>query len=495
MKYAVIRRNRDFVGRKRELSRLAEIHSRAEASIIVVHGRRRVGKTELIEQFFRKDRVLKFEGLQSPPPKQNQKRVFRQRQIDHCVGLLADYAQDVMLSRLKIERWYDFFKLLTPYISERPVILYFEETQWLAAYQSDLFAEMKPHWDDSWRHNAGLRVVFAGSSPSFLKKQFMSDQALYNRSQYTIALEPFSPKEVGAYLKDKGGHDRLLAGLCIGGVPEYLRLLRQEPSVTMGLAKHSFRRDAPLLNEYTKIFVSSMAHSQHYQQVIEALAHHRFLSRSDLARRVIGKDAPGGSFSAVLDDLVQCGFIKQYSSVHLSNGRNLTRYRIADEYLWFYHLFIAPERRNIDRGRYEDNPLAAIDTQAFRVNLGFAFERWCMKNLVFLAEVLGFDQVEYDAGPYFRREKDSGHKGYQIDLVFIRKDKTLVFTECKYLNGPAGLDVVRRMDANVELFLSQNTKYRSYTIQKVLIAPQGAKNTIVPGLHVSRIVTLPDLLL
>src|SRR5437763_16855 len=134
MKYLAIRENPDFVGRNRYWRQLEAIEALDEAAIIVIYGRRRVGKPELIEQFFRQRSVLKFEGLQpdrSVIRKSDPTEV--RRQIAASLARLDEYTESGNhYRRMKLEHWSEFFEILLPYVKSEPVVLYFEELQWLA---------------------------------------------------------------------------------------------------------------------------------------------------------------------------------------------------------------------------------------------------------------------------------------------------------------------------------------------------------------------------
>jgi len=154
------------VGRTYWWKRLQEINKKKEATVIVIYGRRRVGKTELIEQFFLNQNVLKFEGLQPDRKSKTNAKKERNRQITECLRRLGNYAEKEQEYRyIKLDRWSEFFEILTQYVEKNNVILYFEEIQWLSNYQDEFLAELKPFWDDIFRKNKKLRLIF--STPSF----------------------------------------------------------------------------------------------------------------------------------------------------------------------------------------------------------------------------------------------------------------------------------------------------------------------------------------
>ncbi len=455
--------NPEFVGRSIELRKLAEIHHRDEACIITVSGRRRVGKTELIEQFFRSEPILKFEGIQTSRPNTRSYHKALKKQLEACTYRLLEYGFDVPNNWLP-KNWTEFFGAISPLIEKQRVILYFEEVQWLASYSDDFLAEMKPFWDDKWRHNKNLRIVISGSSPSYIVSQFLADKAIYNRSNYHLTVEPFSPQEVKQMLPNRGTRELLLASLIVGGIPGYLKRLSSKRAVLDLLLEESFSRNGYFYREYNRVFVSSMADSIYYRKSVEILAESGSLSRSDLAKKISGTASLGGEFTKVITDLVTCGFVEEFPSMHNPSAKNLHRYRLIDPYLKFYHEFIVPKRHQIDKGTFEVNWQRAISERALSTLLDFAFERWLRDNVLTLAKILGFSDVDYYAGSFFQRSDP----GFQIDLVIERKDHTIMVCEAKYATAPLQAKTAADVDTKISRMLELFPRYEGFTIRKLL---------------------------
>ncbi|MFZ4404416.1 MAG: AAA family ATPase [Pseudobdellovibrionaceae bacterium] len=177
-----------FIGRHKEIGLIKKIIAKDQASILIVYGRRRVGKTELIEHSLKDHAYLKLEG------KEGQNKAA---QLKHCLFLLAKYLKDPLIAKLQIDTWTEFFNL----VADKSIpILYLEELQWLASYKTELISDLKEVWDNHFKKNPQFKLILCGSAPSFMISNVIRSKALYNRAQYAIPLMPFSLSEVHDFL-------------------------------------------------------------------------------------------------------------------------------------------------------------------------------------------------------------------------------------------------------------------------------------------------------
>ncbi|MBI3534893.1 MAG: AAA family ATPase [Deltaproteobacteria bacterium] len=456
---------------------LEEITSKDSAKFIIVYGRRRVGKTELIEQFFKYQCVLKFEGIEIP---KIDRRTYKQKQhyqINQCLNRLAYYLEDHSLTKVEVNTWTDFFHVLHQKAKiTKKTVFYFEEVQWLSNYETDFFAELKPFWDDFWRHEKNLTLILCGSAPSFIVKQLLSDRALYGRVQEQFNLQPISLIEIKEYLK-KGNKECMLAQLAVGGLIEYLKYLKgKNGNLLSQLCYNSFLPSSFFSVEQKKIFISSLSEHKYYNSIVEFLSKVKSATLQQISSAVKFSTQSGGSFTALLEDLEKCGFIEKYAPFHKDEQSKLSRYCIIDEYLQWYYKFIRPIQKEIDSGKFINNPIAAINKRSFETILGFSFERWCRKNAHIFAKILGFSGVDYKAGSYFNRNTEEHEKGFQIDLLYIIKGSKIIICEIKYYDGPIDLSVCDTIKKKVQLFQDAMPQYQNYTYETVLIATEGIKD-------------------
>lgn len=479
MKPFAVKPNKRFIDRHSELEKLAKISESNEASIIVMYGRRRVGKTELLEQAFQNRNLLKFEGIEG---------LSEEAQLANAMSQLANYVEDRLLAKVKIETWREFFEILTKYTAQGTWTIYLEELQWLADYKSILISELKYVWDNYFRHNPNLIIILCGSAPSFMLDQVVHSRALYNRSQYEIHLREFTIAETARFLKGRSQKEIFDAYLTVGGIPEYLKWVNRESSVFLSLCQHSFTSGSFFAREYEKIFTSSMAKNKHYKKIIVLLSKRKFSTRNDIAKAL--KINSGGSLSDILLDLEKSGFITKYYPYNLNEDTMLTRYAIADNYLQYHDKFIKPIENRIANGDYDRHPTSALKTDSYIKWLGYSFERFCRKYHYQIAKILGFSAIQYQSGVFFNRATDEENPGYQIDLIFDRADHVYTICEIKYITGKVGTKVIQEFETKLSRFPNKANK----TIHKVLICNEGAEQTLIDKAYFDEIITC-DLLL
>lgn len=446
---------------------------------MVVYGRRRVGKTFLLEHTFRNRKLLKFEGVEGRT---------QEGQIEAFLYQLARHVGDPLIAKLRFNRWMEVFDFLATKVQKGSWTLYFEEVQWMANYSEEFVNDLKYSWDNFLRRNPELILILCGSSPSFIINKILHSKSLYNRSMHEMHLQEFSLSETHDFLgKNKSLHEVMDAHLLVGGIPEYLKYLKSRSSIFTSLCENTFKKDGFFSKEFERIFISSLAQNKHYQKTISFLAKNRFATRNDIASRL--KIPVGGGLSNLLNDLELCGFVRREVPFNLKEGSMLSRYAIDDAYLQFYYKFVDPIKGRIALGDYNQDPQRALNLESLKKWMGFSFERFCRKNHQTIADKLGFRNVEYRHGLFFNRKTAQENPGYQIDLLFDRADKVVTICEIKYYQSEVGPEVIQPFDQKIRKLPPDFLKK---TIQKILIAPYGATEGIKSRHYFDAILTLED---
>ncbi len=476
-----------FIGRENELAALKERFSAASSTIIVVYGRRRIGKSSLIEEAARGFRFFSFEGLENASSAEQQ-NVFIKQLADHGVKIPSNYPRD----------WFSLLRLLGKLSSrnisdnratrgpETTVIL-LDEFQWLANYRNELVSNLKLVWDQHLKKLGDLRLVLCGSVASFMVRKVLKSKALYGRVDLSIHLRSLSLSEAKEMLPNRSLDELILAYLFFGGVPKYLSLLGDRDSVLRSLEFHCMNYTAYFAAEYDRIFVSHFGKNKAYSRIIRYLAS----KPNGASRAAILKDLAlpnSGQTSELLENLEFSGFIrsavpfdKKASSIH-------KLYYLADYYLRFYLTFIEPL---IQHGELErvDFINQVFNSPKMRSWLGFSFENLCLDHAEAFAKLMGFSGVRYRVGPYFKIEKDGDtNSKNQLDLVFDRQDMVCTVCEVKYQSD---IDL-KQVSTNLDRVISKIKYFKRKTVNKVLITAGG--NHQNNPLYFSRIINIQELL-
>jgi len=467
-----------FIGRNDEIKYTLGATRTGEASILVVYGRRRVGKTELIEHVLHDRNLIKLEGVEDGNTQAQMTRVLYQ---------LSKAMNDRDITHMRFNTWLELFDFIASRIMVGKWTLYLEEVQWLAEYKNELISDLKYVWDNAFRHNPDLLLVLCGSSPSFMRNQVVHSKALYNRSVYELNLTEFSLEEAQELLNKRSHREVMDAYLTVGGIPEYLKRIGKHSSILIGLCEESFKKDSYFSNEKKRIFISSFATNVHYQEIVDCLSQVKFATKNDLEKFLHIKS--GGNLTEILRDLEMCGFIERYFPYQTDSKSSLVRYCIADSYLRFYFKFISPLSERIQQGDYNNAPLHALNKESYQKWLGLSFERFCRKHSRIIASIIGFSAVRYKSGVFFNRTTIKEQAGYQIDLIFDRADQVLTICEIKYTYAKTGTEVIEEFEKKLSLLPDIGKK----TIEKVLISASGATDALINRSYFDRIITLEDI--
>jgi AAA+ ATPase superfamily predicted ATPase len=469
-----------FIGRKAELQFLEERSKDNQAQIIIVYGRRRVGKTTLITKAYHDRNLIKIEGLEGASTRQ---------QIYSAVQQLAPYFPGQPITSWRPQTWGDFFRLLAPLIQKGRWTLFFEEYQWLSSYKTLLTAELKLAWDNLFSQNKELLIVLCGSAPSFMVTKVLRSKALHNRAQHELHVRPFPFLDAQKLLRKSSTTREAFDGyLLVGGVPEYLKRLARLSSVVSSFMAEGLRANGFFTDEFERIVVSSLADNSFYKKVLKFLSKKRFATRTEIA--VALKAKAGGTLSSLLHDLEASGFILGYSPIDKPNNSLLQRYRISDPFLNTYFRFIEPKLKEIRSGDFDEKHGSLLLREQLQSHLGFAFEQYCREHTATIANILGFGAIAYSAGAYFSRVVERESPGYQLDLVFQRADHVHTVCEIKYSQAPVGIEVINSFSRSIEIYRAHNP----VSIHRVLISASGADSALMNAHFFDDVIDLNRLL-
>lgn len=456
----MLRPETKLIGRQREKELLSDSSKSERAELVIVYGRRRVGKSALLQSFIKTPHDYYFEGLQDADTPE---------QIAHFMRQLAK--QQGTLPMLAT-RWHETFEAFSQVIGKGKHFVVFDEFPWMAAERHELVSLIKYFWDNVWKINPRLTLVLCGSVASFMVKHVLHSKALHNRKTLEIRLEPLNATEAKQFFKNFRSPYEIIKFLMIfGGIPKYLEQIDPRKSLVDNLDRHCFQRNGFFTTEFETLFKEQFRVVQTYKKIVKALANHS-MSREKLAQRL--KTASGGGLAVYFDNLEQAEFIKSWVpfSPHRV-GTKTKRYALWDDWLHFYFTYM-DSRLNLIQNNIRGPLFWGLASSSFESYCGIAFERFCLKNFVSILATMNMELSQIRGfGPYFRqgsrKEGEKSVTGLQIDILSERQGGILMAFECKFKTKPVGLEVIGQFERKLECLKPP----KNYTIEKILIAPGG----------------------
>ncbi len=453
-----------FTGRQHEIRLLREDNWRDKAVLVAVWGRRRVGKTHLIEHAFCDDVMWKFEGIEGGDPK-TQISLFHS-QLCRCTDIDPGDLPKI---------WPEAFDRLEAAIAafqkdypNKRLVIFLDEFQWMCGMRTKLVSLFKFHWDNFFCRHANCKFVICGSVSSFIVKKVLSSNALYGRVDQEIALKPLKLAETRGF---RAGHlteqDWLETYMTFGGIPQYWVELNPAFSLQQNLNEYAFKGSGFFFREFDRLFISHFAANPVYEEILRALSQAPCVL-DDLAKKV-GK-ASGGTLTNHIAELEMAGFVERYTPLGTSKRSKLVRYRLTDEYLHFYFQLIVANAPAILSGdlSFREAELSKNYAQW----QGYAFERMCRNHARDIAEYLQFAGIRFESGSWFNRGTGSKH-GAQVDLAFLRADKMITLCEFKYVDKLSVADLRRSLEGKVA---SMKHAFPGYGVETLLISGKPLSN-------------------
>ncbi len=468
---------KSFIGRDHELTQLYSLLVREKASLVVIYGRRRIGKTRLLNEFCRGKSALRFEGLE---------KGNTPAQLNHFLAQLASQTGREIFKKVRCDSWQEAFDLLTREMGQKKLILVFDEFPWMIEKNPEHVSLLKYYWDSEWS-SRNLMLILCGSVNTFMVRELIFSSALYGRINQEIHLKPFSVDEVHDFWgRQKSAKEVIDFYMVFGGIPRYLEEINPRRSVIQNIDDLCFTKDAFFVREFERLFHDEFGKFLTYSRLAGLLAKNNSLNYTEIIRGL--RAEMGGGYKDYLDHLEKADFIESFVPFQKSRDSRLVRYRLVDEYLLFYFYFIEPRLSLISHNQGEKTFLNLVGKQSWSSWAGFAFEKFCLKHAAKIQKILKIDQLVKNYGSYFSR-KTTRQNGFQIDLVFDRHDQVVTLCEIKYTSRPVGLEVIDSMEKKTGFFPLK----RNQSIDRVLIASVPPQRSLVEQNYFNRIVLVDDL--
>ena len=464
-----------MIGREKEKKILQDCLNSKRPEFLAVYGRRRVGKTYLIRNFFREHFSFYTTGVAKLNTRQ-QLRVFHealQKYGDESRAMPADWLEafsrlEKLLSRPDVPREYQSGKR----------VVFLDELPWMDTARSGFRSALDYFWN-SWASTQNdLIFIVCGSATSWIINHIVKDTGgFYNRITRQIRLMPFCLSECEQLLASNGMHmtrkQIIECYMILGGIPYYLNYLVPQLSLSQNIDMLFFQENGPLRYEYHQLFSSLFKNAANHIKIIEALS----TKRSGLTRMELlscGNIPDGKELTKCLDELEQCGFIRRYADFTKADSGFI--FQLTDSLTLFHLTWLKDQKIS--------SWTELLNTPAYHAWSGLAFERVCMLHAAQIKLALGISGISSHEFAWRSRKSEPDA---QIDLLIDRKDDVINLCEIKYAAEAFA------MDASCEKELLHKTEaFRTETGTRKALLPtmitlNGLKNNAYRNVIVNEI--------
>lgn len=319
-----------FYGRQRELAVLRERLQQRTASLVVITGRRRIGKTRLIEEFSKELKSLIFTGL---PPED---KVTAQIERDHFA---LQMHQQMSVSSIPTDDWDNLLWHLAQNMPQGKMLLVFDEINWMSTKDASFLGKLKTIWDTQLKKNPKLIMILSGSMAGWMEKNILRNTGFFGRISLELTLEELPLYECNQFWDNQkhiSPYEKFKVLAVTGGIPRYLEEINPQVSAEENIRKLCFRREGLLFREYDRICTELFAKRGNiYLKILTRLSQGHAQAADIYEHLGIEKT---GVISEYLTDLEKMSYVARDNSWHIKEGKisPLSHYRLKDNYLRFY---------------------------------------------------------------------------------------------------------------------------------------------------------------
>lgn len=478
-----------IIAREKEQALLGRLLEEPPAQFLAVYGRRRIGKTFLIREYFDDNFAFRHTAI-SPLEFQNKdEKLLYKIQLEEFARSLEKYGANL---NGPLDSWFDAFhkleNLLDRKRTKKKMVVFIDEMPWLDTAKSGFMSAFEHFWND-WgcaKHN--LFLIVCGSATTWMLDKLINNKGgLYGRINREMHMHPFSLNETERYFKARGismdRYDIIQTYMVMGGVAYYMSFFEPGKSLAQNIDDVFFNEGGFLLTEYDRLFSSLFADNENYRKIVETLSGLRYgATREQISQRT--GISEGGTLSVMLKALIKSDLVSTYYNFG-ETKRNLY-YKLTDMFCLFYLGFVRKCPTN--------NPHFWQDNQTSpKLNRwrGIAFEDVCFVHQDEIRTALGIAGVQAELYPW-KATADGESPGAQIDMLIDRADRVVNLCEMKFTQGDFIID--KDYDAKLRnkidaLFAATKNKKN---IQPTIITTYGLKMNMYSN-RIQRVITMDAL--
>ena len=468
-----------MIGRKLEQELLQEAVEKNRAQFVAVYGRRRVGKTFLVNEFFQNKYAFKHTAVSPVNEQLKPKRNLLKIQLKEFHYSLRSYGLPAG-EPVPVD-WFEAFHMLQQLLDTKSK----EELPWLDTPRANFMPAFEHFCNDWVLARKDVKLVVCGSATSWILDKLVDGKGgMYGRVTLSIPVEPFTLKECREFFREGGyamdEYDIVQAYMAFGGIPYYLDQFRRGMSVPQNFDALLYGRQAPLRDEFDRLFSSQFTHPGELQKIVTLLAGKRSgYTREEIAQKC--GFTTGGGLTRMLSALEKSTFVTPY----VPFGESKAKFRLTDPFCMFYLKHVKDNR---DVTTYWQSSFNSPTMLAWS---GYAFEDVCRAHIRQIKNALGIGDVTTRESSWVVPGTET-ERGMQIDLVIDREDRKICLCEMKFTQGRflVGRDYAEKVQERIRrtMEFTGNSK----PVISVLVTTYGVERNEYSG-RFQKVVTLEDL--
>jgi len=469
-----------FIGRNQELEELKRLLKKRTSSLVVIRGRRRIGKSRLAEEFAKAfPKTYFFTGI---PPEDHVTSAMQREEF-------ARQMREQGFPNLKADDWGDLFYALSQECKKGKLLVVFDEITWMGSKDPTFLGKIKTAWDMHFKKNPELIMILSGSNSTWIKKNILESTGFFGRISLRMHLKELPLHECrhffGPYENRVSSYEKFKIFSVTGGIPRYLEEIQPELSAEENIRFLVFRPGGLLFDEFNDIFSDLFLHnSPKYKDIVKCLVDGP-KSLQEIATLL--KRKRGGDLSQYLEDLCESGFVQRDNSWNFNDVRHsrIFQFRLRDNYVRFYLKYVEKNRLKIENQEIKQLPASWYSI------MGLQFENLVLNNRKQIFRLLNIplDEIVM-ANPYLQK-KTRHHEKCQVDLLIQTRFNTLYLCEIKFEKLPIGKSVIKEVKNKIDSL----GRPKGFTIRPVLIHVNGVEESVIESTYFGNIIDFGDLLL
>lgn len=434
-----------FVDREQEMATLQSEYGRDGSGLVVLYGRRRVGKTTLISEFIRDKKALFF--LASEESESQNRLAFQQK--------AADFLNSNLLKNVEVKSWDVLFRaIMDTHFDSKPVIV-LDEFQYLGRSNPAFPSVFQRIWEEILKDRQ-VMVILCGSLISMMQSQTLAyDSPLYGRRTAQIRLKQIPFAYYHEFFPEKSRKELIEMYAVTGGVPKYIELFSQSKDIYSAIETCVLNRSGYLYDEPHFLLQQEVSEVGSYFSIIKAIA----AGNTKLSAIAGVLEVKSTSLTKYLKTLIDLDILEREVPVTEDSPEKSKRglYKIKDNYLRFWFAFVYPNMSFIESG-HGRIVMDKIRKGLVRNHIAFVYEDVCAERM--------WEMNAQSVWPfYFSKLGRYWDSKEEIDIVAIDPDgKNLILGECKYWQEPVGISVLRSLEAKAEMVSWEKGKRKTWLV-------------------------------